>query len=204
MATYHVSLGFAQSPDATLNDFADAVVAGLTGNAAFPTPPVPLATLADAKDAFAAALTAAALGGPQATAAKNAARAAVVEVLRQLAYYVQGAMKNDLALLLSSGFVAADPNRAQSPLPPPVVLKIENRQSTQLVLQLKRVANAKAYEVQKMNGTGGWTPAGIFTQARRIVLEGLNPGSTYTVQARAIGGSSGYSDWSDPVSHMSL
>jgi hypothetical protein len=27
---------------------------------------------------------------------------------------------------------------------------------------------------------------------------------TYTVQARAVGGSTGYSDWSDPVSHMAM
>ena len=32
-------------------------------------------------------------------------------------------------------------------------------------------------------------------------LRGLE---NYTFQVRAIGGSSGYSDWSDPVSHMSM
>jgi hypothetical protein len=30
----------------------------------------------------------------------------------------------------------------------------------------------------------------------------LTPGQNYSVQARAIGGSTGHSDWSDPVSHM--
>jgi hypothetical protein len=56
------------------------------------------------------------------------------------------------------------------------------------------VTNARAYEVQYKNG-GGWLPAGIFTQARRIEINGLTPGSAYTVQVRAIGGSTGYSDW---------
>jgi hypothetical protein len=55
--------------------------------------------------------------------------------------------------------------------------------------------------VQTKNG-GGWTPAGVFPQTRGIVLPGLTPGQIYSVQARAIGGSTGYSDWSDPVSHM--
>jgi hypothetical protein len=53
-------------------------------------------------------------------------------------------------------------------------------------------------------GTSGWQVVGIFTQSRRILLESLTPGTTYTVQARAIGGSTGSSDWSDPVSHMSM
>jgi hypothetical protein len=53
-------------------------------------------------------------------------------------------------------------------------------------------------------GTNGWQAAGIFTQARKIVLTDLTPGTVYTVQARAIGGSTGSSEWSDPVSRMSL
>ena len=55
-------------------------------------------------------------------------------------------------------------------------------------------------EMQTKNG-GGWTPAGIFTQARKITLPGLTPGQVYSVQSRAIGGSISYSDWCDPVSH---
>jgi hypothetical protein len=35
-------------------------------------------------------------------------------------------------------------------------------------------------------------------------LYGLTPGTTYSLQVRAVGGSTGYSDWSDAVSHMSL
>ena len=84
------------------------------------------------------------------------------------------------------------------------MVKIENEQSMLLVLQLKSVPNAKAYEVQKMNGTGGWNLVGIFTKARRIVVEELVPGSVYSLKARAVGGSTGYSGWSDPVSHMAM
>jgi hypothetical protein len=45
-------------------------------------------------------------------------------------------------------------------------------------------------------------PGGIFTQARRMEIDGLTPGTTYTVQVRAIGGSTGSSDWSAPQSCM--
>jgi len=37
---------------------------------------------------------------------------------------------------------------------------------------------------------------------RRIVLLGLTPGTIYFVRVRAIGGSTGYSEWSVPVSLM--
>jgi hypothetical protein len=57
--------------------------------------------------------------------------------------------------------------------------------------------------VQTNNG-GGWTSAGISTQARKITLHGLTPGQVYSVPSRAIGGSTGYSDWNGPVSHMAI
>jgi peptidoglycan/xylan/chitin deacetylase (PgdA/CDA1 family) len=43
----------------------------------------------------------------------------------------------------------------------------------------------------------------IFTQARRIVISNLVPGTTYLVRARAIGGSTGASNWTAPGSIMS-
>ena len=204
MGILHVSLSFAQLPDAALAEFPGQVITGLTGNAAFPTPAVSLANLGTAKTAFEDALTAMANGGKQATATKDAARENLLNLLRLEANYVQGAANNDLATLLSSGFQAASNNTAQSPLAKPGILDILNEASTQLVVRGKPVANAHAYEAQVKNGAGGFTPAGTFTQVRRLVLTGLTPGQTYTVQIRAVGGSTGYSDWSDPVSHMAM
>jgi chitodextrinase len=97
---------------------------------------------------------------------------------------------------------AASTNRAQTQLPAPTILSLENEMSTQLVVRLTPIANAYCYEVQTSTGTGAWQPAGVFTAARRIVLTNLTPGTVYNVQSRAIGGSTGYSDWSDPSSHI--
>lgn len=77
-----------------------------------------------------------------------------------------------------------------------------NLATTQLLVRLTPITNAKSYNMQTNTGNGTWVDAGIFTQARRIVLEGLAPGTTYTIRGRAIGGSTGQSAWSDPVSHM--
>lgn len=204
MPIYHVSLGFAQLPDSALDEFTGGVIASLTGNPAYPTPAVSLADLSAAQTAFEQAMVAMTQGGTQATADKNVKRAALVALLRQEAIYVQGTANNDLPTLLSSGFLVNSTSRTKSPLATPNILEIDNGMTTQLVVRAQAVSNARAYEAQVKNGTGGWVPSGTFTQARRIVLEGLTPGSTYTVQVRGVGGSLGYSDWSDPVSHMAM
>ena len=201
MPRYRVLLTFAYLPDADLDEFASNVIVSLTGNASFPTPSVPLIALTAGQTEFHGALLAAANGGRVLTATKNEKRGILVDMLRQEASYVQGIASQNLPMLLSSGFDANSTNRASTQLDTPAVLNLDNGMTSELVLRMQPVLNAKSYEVQTKNG-GGWTPAGIFTQARRITLPGLTPGQVYSVQSRAIGGSTGYSDWSDPISHM--
>jgi chitodextrinase len=52
------------------------------------------------------------------------------------------------------------------------------------------------------NAPGPWQTAGLFTNSRSMSINGLTPGTTYFFQVRAIGGSTDYSDWSNPVSRM--
>jgi chitodextrinase len=49
---------------------------------------------------------------------------------------------------------------------------------------------------------GPWQAAGVFTNSRSMTVDGLTPGTTYMFQARAVGGSTRYSDWSNPVLRM--
>jgi Fibronectin type III domain len=204
MANYRVALTFVANTDSGLGTFAADVIDSMTDNAAFPTPAIPLATLQATLDAYLAAKTASDLGGVVATAVKNQARETLVEQLRTQAAYVQSKAPQDLPMLLSSGFDATSRNRAQSPLAAPQILRIRNERTEQLVLDLKRVPNTRVYEIQRREGNGPWITVGGFTRSRRLVVEGLTPGTIYTFQARAIGGSTGQSDWSDPVSHMSI
>jgi chitodextrinase len=52
------------------------------------------------------------------------------------------------------------------------------------------------------NTPGPWQTAGLFTNSRSMTINGLTPGMTYMFQVRAVGGSTRYSDWSNPVSRM--
>ena len=199
---YRVSLSFAQLPDGDLSDFSNSVIAGLTGNALFPTPPVATGALQDLATTFVQKVAAAADGGRLATAEKNEARAALIAALRQDAAYVQALAGTDLPGLLSSGFLTVNTNTTSSPLPKPVVDNIDNFQSTKLMMRLKPIPNYRAIEARRKQGSGEWQNSGIFTKSIRIVQEQLTPGTTYDFQFRAVGGSTGFSDWSDPVSHM--
>lgn len=81
--------------------------------------------------------------------------------------------------------------------------------SGQLIVRVGPVANAKCYELRyALIGAGGtpgpWQDGGLFTNSRSMAINSLTPGGNYQFQVRAVGGSTGYSDWSDPVSHMSL
>jgi hypothetical protein len=204
MSTYRTSLAFARLADSPLNTFSENVITKMTNNPGFTTPLVSMAALTSAQTAFADAIVNAQNGGKQATAVKNLAREALLALLRQQSAYVQSIAGEDLPLLLSSGFEPMSTNRTQIQLPKPVIDRIDNPMSTQLGLRLQPVPTAAAYEIRVRYGTSGWEAVGVFTQARSIIIEDRIPGTVYDVQARAVGGSTGYSDWSDPVSHMAM
>jgi hypothetical protein len=197
-----VTLAYNSYPDSVVDELTTSIIAAMTGNAAFPTPTIPLATVATLQTTFRNDLAAAANGGTQLTAKKNQSRQLLLDALDSNALYVQSIARYDMAMLLSSGYQAASTNRAQTQLTAPTIQALENDLSTQLVVRLSPVPNAYCYEVQVSIGTGAWQTMGAFTAARKIILTNLTSGTVYNVQARAIGGLTGYSDWSDPSAHI--
>ena len=99
------------------------------------------------------------------------------------------------------------PSRAGIPSANPSILNLGLGNSTELVLKVTPIAHAKCYEVRSAavcagNTPGPWQTAGLFTNSRSMTINGLTPGTTYMFQVRAVGGSTRYSDWSNPVSRM--
>lgn len=116
---------------------------------------------------------------------------------------------NNLDKFLSSGFEAVSNNRAQNPLEPPTIKDIRNGNSGQLIVSVIPVKNAKMYEGRCALPPAGamqgpWISAGLFSNSRAMPIYGLTPGQNYVFRFRAIGGSTGSSDWSDPVGHMRM
>jgi hypothetical protein len=201
---YRVSLNFTSLPDSDDDEFCSNVIVKLTGNASFPNLPVSLATLTTQRTTFHTSIAAAMQGGLALTAAKNAARTIMDNSLRAIAAYVQSIAYQDLTLLLSSGFEAVSNNRTSSPLATPTIQNIDNSATEKFFLRLQTVNNAAAYQI-RLTATGATNPVPVTvesTSSRNLLVPDLVPGTTYELQSRAIGGSTGYSEWSDPVTKM--
>jgi len=204
-----VKTGFQNLSDSEAIALAGAVIKGVYVDKA--TPPVDQQTLETAVDDVNGAIVAqAAGGGTAATVVKNKKREVLNGLLRKLAHYVQANCNDDLQFVVNSGFQAktasvrstTSPDKAQ-------IQSVDNGHTTQLVVTAKKVPYARQYQVQiaavgANNTVGSFQPAGVFARSRSMVLTGLTPGTIYAVQVRAWGGSVGYGDWSDPVSHMCM
>ncbi len=199
-----VSLGFARISDMELDNFAQGVLNGMTGNVTYPAPPVTMATLQTAIEDLTSRISAAQSGGTVATAAKNNSREALIGMLRLLAAYVHMNANGDLVLLLGSGFEAQGTKGASVPLERPESVTITNGGAGQLLVKVSPVKNRNMYEGRAKLDGSDWLPSVFASDSKRIAFEGLIPGQTYTIQVRALGGSTGQSDWSDASSHMSM
>ena len=189
------------------------VIKCMTGNAAFPKPPIPLVAAVPPDDTAPVDMTTrmnvldqatkdAVGGGTIQTGLKNAALASAFEGLDANGFYVQTNARTNLPLFLTSGYQARSTNRGQSPLDTPAITGIDNDVSTQLDVHVTTITNAVGYEVQTCIGTGAWTSVMFSTQARTITLTGLTTGTVVQVRVRALGGSTGQSDWSMPGSSI--
>jgi hypothetical protein len=183
------------------------IIASLTGNAAFPSPPVDLKAVQAAIDDLNSAIVAQAHGGPAATAEKRHKQDVLKALLRQLKHYVEDHCGNDVAAVLTSGFQPALINRTRMPLDNPAILAVDLGISGELVLKVTPIARVRCYEVRFAamgadNVPVSWQTAGLFTNSRSMTVGNLTPGTAYTFKVRAVGGSTGYSEWSNPVSRM--
>ena len=164
-------------------------------------PPATLKTLsADLADKQAATIT----GGSPTFAARDSAFDALTAALDGDADDVEKAVKDNMEMLLATGYLPVSTNRTTSPLDDTAILGLFNNGTTQVLLRLQPVVNARVYQVQtSVDGGKTWQEAGLSSKAQRIVIPNLVPGTTYLVRARAIGGSTGASNWTSPSSIMS-
>ena len=194
----------AEVPDSELLARTEAVITALTGNVHFSSPLPPLTVLTSAYDDFSTAVANAVNGGKHLVAVKDAKRAALVSLMRQLAGYLTSTSSGDMAVLLSSGFPHQKPvhERIGPLLTPAFPRLIQGRLSGRLDASVPPIYGASTYNwrlalasapntyVQTAETTGG-----------RVTFEGLTPGEAYLVTVNAVG-TAGPSDWSDAAEIM--
>ena len=194
-----------QNPDLIV--LANSVVKGLTGNAAFTTLPIPIATFTNDVNTYSAAASAALDGGKNAKAVRDKERKVVIGDLRQLAVYVENNCNNDMATFTSSGFTAKAKASPTGPVAVPVIKTLDyGNNSGQILVSIKAVAGGRSYNVRyapvPAGGTpSAWTSMQVGSIRSAVTVSNLTPGTTYAFQVQALG-SAGLSDWSDSSTIM--
>lgn len=199
------AIGFVQTDnDARLLTNAETIVTSMTNNPTYPNPTPSLATITTGANEFSLAIANAANGGRDLTAIKNAKRAELGALLRELASYVAVACQGDMATLLASGFPIQKPTRTPAGvLPAPVtpVLSLGAR-TGELAAVVSPVSNAYTYNWRvALAAKPTQYVKTVQTTAARTVFAGLTPGQIYLVDVNAVG-SAGPSDFSDTAQLM--
>ena len=185
--------------EALFTDKVATILEWLKNNPKYTTPSPTLTVVQTAFDAYKVATADAAQGGVENTAVRDARRAELVSLLRQLANYVSATANGDLETLISSGFPIQKTNRTPiGPLPAPdapVVKQGPNTGSMTAIISpvygafiynwRLALASAPTVYLQTAQTTGA-----------RVTFEGLTAGQIYNVEVNVVG-AAGTSDWSD-------
>jgi len=194
-------LGFVGMSDNDLLKRLNAVHDGMLNNPAYPSPPIDMPGFKSAIDTFTAAVAATLDGGKTATTDRDKRRADAIIMLRLLGHYVEAVCKNDMKTFVSSGFAPATTVRTPAqPVSAPLIVAVDQGNTGQLVITIKKVAGARNYEVRyaalpAAGATTNWTVRTVANAKPPTAISNLTPGGTYTFQVRAFG-KLGFSDWS--------
>jgi hypothetical protein len=200
---FRINTGFTKGSDNEVNNLSLDVMDALTAHPVFIAPPVLPPAMLILQTAFSNSMTDARKLGTDRTLAKNIAKQALVDALVSDALYCQGLARHDLNTLLTSGYDVVSTNRASGPLDTPSIIAILNNISGQLTVRGQGVINGRMYQARLSIDAGAtWTDMGKFNGARLMVLTPVTPGKMCMVEICALGGSTGQSAWSNPVSIM--
>ena len=172
------------------------IIAGMTGNKAFPTPAPALADIIVARNAYTAAVTAG-QDSKLGRSLRKQTRGALVALLRLLAHYVEDVSAGDRTVLISSGFLLQRVRTPVGLLAAPLQVRLaKGKASGTAVARCRPVAQARAYQwrVALAATPTAWSPV-ITTFGASAQFVGLVPTTFYVVQVCAVG-TAGTSDWS--------
>ena len=179
--------------------YAQGIVTAMTGNAAYPSPVPPLATVTTAINELQTAETQALTRAKGTVTARNDKRAVLVTLLQQLRGYVQTTadanVETSATLIESAGIsVRKTPVRA-----PRVFTAKAGAVTGSAKLVVPGAGNRVFYEWEySTDGGKTWSTAPATLQAKTTVT-GLAPATTVLFRYRTVT-KSGEGDWSQPVS----
>ena len=188
-------------------DLGARVIAGLTANVdVFPSPSPTITELQTAYSTFLGLVNAALNGTHADIVARNEEAVVFYNLLKAELVYVNSVGNNDEALLLKSGFDTTK-EKTKPEIPAKVVIKsiIIGEEEHSAKINIDRVADAKTYRMQvnTVSSTSeDWTLSNFSTSMFKLYIYGMTRGQETWIRVSA-GNSSGWGEWSDPVSFIS-
>ena len=177
---------------------ARAIVTRMTGNAWFPAPQPPLATVQVAIDDLAEAEAATLTKTMGTVARRDGKRVALVSLLQLLQAHVQSTAEanpeNGASIIQSAGLEV----KKKAGPPPRVFTAKQGPTSGSVILLAPKAGHRAGYEwAYSLDGGTTWIAVPVTVQARTTVT-GLKPGSKVSFRYRAVT-KDGAGDWSDAV-----
>lgn len=168
------------------------IAENMEGNSYFPTPTPTLLVLQAAITAFVLALTAAGKGDHSAIADKNVKKATLVDLLEQLANYVNFTANGNLTALLTTGMeVVKQPSHRQLEVPQNISVKYGNNPGDMQII-VGTAIGARSfmfqYTTHPVTGESVWTSAAGTN--KKHMFTSLTPGVKYWFRVVAFGSKS--------------
>lgn len=200
MKKYGVKRDYHGKPARDVSVLALRVASAMRGNSNFPSPPITAARLAELANGFGPLPD---QGGASRVAAKGVLPETVtVAALDLLADYVERAVGNDRALMMSSGFEIYDSTQTGHNPGGSVILSARSVDLGKLELELKVSEKAWAYLVEFTALPSGVTKYSMSSESNGISLRGLSPGTTYALRVMVLDEHVQKSQWSDVVEYQ--
>lgn len=163
----------------------NAMLAALTGNSYFPTPPGGLSPVQAALDSFTESLAKAKNGGRNDKAQKRADKKNLISLLRDLCTYINSVAKGDMVLLSTCGcYLSREPQRIVLGTPQ---LRVERGTTGQLISSTRAVKGAVTYIHRYTADPSAPAWLDITCTKAKCKIDGLTPGVVYSVQLKVIG-----------------
>jgi hypothetical protein len=184
-----VLVDFSKQSDDELITNTEHIINSMKDNLNYPSPIPAVDVIITLKVEFSNAVVSAKFGGINLTAAKNQKRKALEEALKTLGLYVQINCKNDVSILLSSGFTAKKDPEPIGILAKPANFRVEqgpNAGSLKLSLDAIKGANVYIYQMTNAPVTdqSKWE---IKVGKRNIIFNGLTQGKEYAFKVAGKG-----------------
>ena len=202
MKNSKIVIGFTTLSDGNLEAKALSIIDAMTDNANFPTPSPTLSDVSAAITEYSSALAGAKTRDKTQVANKNIKREALLNLLRDLAAYVNFTANGNKSVIVSSGFDTAKDNASALPIVAPTNFKIAAGMNPgQATTSISGVKGARTYVHQytldPISDTSVWQSKYVTT--RSYTFDGMGSGKKYWFRVAAIGSGEQIA-YSDPLS----